>query len=75
VDRPVWIGNRACDGGAYNNIECGWDGGDCEEFNAKYLNCTEEYPCYKIGNRRCYGGAYNTTECGFDGGGFRGRLR
>eukprot|EP00979_Chaetoceros_neogracilis_P005577 scaffold1017_cov147-Chaetoceros_neogracile.AAC.1 len=54
-------------GGDYNTIECGFDGGDCEEFNAEYPNCTVDYP-YAVGNGDCNGRDYNTTECGFDGG-------
>ena len=29
VDYPKYIGNGECNGGEYNTIQCGWDGGDC----------------------------------------------
>ena len=65
------IGNGRCDGGDYNTEECGYDGGDCTQFNQKYPNCTALYP-FHIGDGRCddsdYYGYYNTSECGYDGG-------
>eukprot|EP00979_Chaetoceros_neogracilis_P006004 scaffold1174_cov281-Chaetoceros_neogracile.AAC.35 len=70
---PSRIGDGICHGGDYNTVECGFDGGDCEEFNAKYPNCNVfppsfiGYPSY-IGDGNCDGGSYNTAECGFDGG-------
>ena len=64
---PYGIGDGFCRGGAYNTLECGFDGGDCEEFNNKYPNCNTDYPWY-IGDGYCHGGDYNTAECGFDGG-------
>ena len=29
VNEVLWVGDGECDGGEYNTIECGWDGGDC----------------------------------------------
>ena len=34
-----WLGDGACDGGDYNNAECGWDGGDCCETTCPDSNC------------------------------------
>ena len=53
-----YIGNAKCDVGEYNTVECGWDGGDCKEFNEKYPNCKLEFPsAYSyIGNTKCDGG-------------------
>eukprot|EP00979_Chaetoceros_neogracilis_P011460 scaffold2835_cov280-Chaetoceros_neogracile.AAC.2 len=67
VDYPSWIGDGHCYGGDYNTVECGFDGGDCEDFNAKYPDCNVQYPQY-IGNGYCNGGDGNTAACGFDGG-------
>ena len=35
-----------CDGGEYNTPECGFDDGDCDEFNKKYPRCKVEFPEY-----------------------------
>ena len=63
----TYIGDGQCHGGTYNTEECGWDGGDCIEFNTNYPNCTVDSP-YFIGNGYCGGWEYNTEECGWDGG-------
>jgi|AntRauTorckE5430_2_1112549.scaffolds.fasta_scaffold23765_1 hypothetical protein len=73
VQLPYHIGDGICHGGTqfnggdYNTAECGFDGGDCEEFNAKYPNCNVANPSW-IGAGHCNGGDYNTAACGFDGG-------
>eukprot|EP00979_Chaetoceros_neogracilis_P015602 scaffold6229_cov178-Chaetoceros_neogracile.AAC.3 len=73
VNLPLLIGNGDCDVGDYNTAECGFDDGDC--FNFNYPNCTMNvyYPGESgasgaIGNGKCDGGDYNTAVCGFDGG-------
>jgi hypothetical protein len=66
VSFPKYIGDNVCHGGDYNTAKCGFDGGDCRDFNAKYPNCTVLYPS-SIGDGYCHGGAYNTAGCGFDG--------
>ena len=66
VQSPWRIGDGMIDGGEYNTIYCGLDGGDCFYFNAKYSNCNVQYPSL-INNGNCDGGAYNAIECGFDG--------
>ena len=55
------IGNGQCDEGEYNTEECGWDDGDCREFNSKYPNCTVEYP-HDIGDGRYNGGEFNIID-------------
>eukprot|EP00979_Chaetoceros_neogracilis_P006008 scaffold1174_cov281-Chaetoceros_neogracile.AAC.39 len=64
---PLRIGDGNCDGGYYNTAACGFDGGDCEDFNNKYPNCNVAFPWW-IGDGNCNGGDYNTAACGFDGG-------
>ena len=46
IDDPSFIGDGDCDGGEYNTEECGWDGGDCIEFNEKYPNCKVDDPLF-----------------------------
>ena len=60
-------GNGRCDGGDFNTIECGWDGGDCKDFNANYTNCNVTNPFW-LGDKLCDPGEYNTEGCGWDGG-------
>ena len=67
VTYPSFIGDGHCEGGEYNTEECGFDGGDCIDFNEKYPNCKVDDP-YRIADEYCKGGDYNTEECGFDGG-------
>ena len=63
-----YIGDGYCDGVDFNNLECGFDGGDCEDFNVKYPNCIVNNP-QLMGNGKCDNQEnYNTAECGFDGG-------
>lgn len=60
------MGDNEC-WGSLNHIECGFDDGDCLEFNKNYPNCTVDWPS-DIGDGRCDGGDYNTEECDWDGG-------
>jgi hypothetical protein len=66
VKDPSWIGDNVCDGGDYNTLECGWDGGDCVVKD--YPECHVDKPDW-IGDGICdtYG-EYNTEVCGWDGG-------
>merc|ERR1712071_123923 len=67
VDCLTCIGNGVCDGGDYNTLDCGYDGGDCIEFNNIYPNCHVHITRW-IGDGKCDGGEYDTQECGWDGG-------
>ena len=63
------IGNGRCNGLGLNIKECGWDGGDCVQYNEDYPDCDANWP-RNIGNGRCSGkvGGYDTLECKYDGG-------
>jgi|AntRauTorckE5430_2_1112549.scaffolds.fasta_scaffold33284_1 hypothetical protein len=66
VNLPKLIGDGDCNnGGDYNTEECGFDGGDCVEFNTLYPGCVA--PPDWIDDGYC-DGDYNTEECKFDGG-------
>ena len=65
---PNELGNSDCDW-EYNDETCGYDGGDCDEFNAKYPKCKIDNAPNNVGNGFCnhdYG--INIEECGWDGG-------
>lgn len=72
VMNEQYLGDGKCDNykesGDFNSFECGFDGGDCIEFNEKYPNCTTYSPDVSLGDGYCRGGEANTEECGFDGG-------
>lgn len=59
------LGDGSCDA-FLNNLECGFDEGDCDVYNI-YPNCFVDEPS-KIGDGICNGQAYNSLDCGFDGG-------
>ena len=43
VPHPNYIGDAFCDGGEYNSLACGWDGGDCCEstcVDTPYKKCS-----------------------------------
>merc|ERR1712071_660465 len=66
MGRPDLIGDERCHGREYNTPECGFDGGDCMQFNEDYPDCPVDCPeC--IGNGFC-SNEHNTPECRFDGG-------
>lgn len=87
--RDTWtkLGNGKCDFAlsidqqAVNhlNVEsCGWDDGDCDEWNEKYMNCVpgkhpstlyEIYtpPKWGLGDGVCQA-RFNTEACGYDSG-------
>jgi len=68
VPNPASLGDGICQNfGKYNTAGCGFDNGDCVEFNKKFPDCEAMYPIL-LENDRCDGGEYNTQECGWDGG-------
>jgi hypothetical protein len=53
-----------------NSEECGYDAGDCDEFNKKYKDCvpgTHPSDLNDLGSQYCKP-KYNTKACGFDDG-------
>ena len=67
VEFPLLIGNGKCNRGSYNSEACGWDGGDCDDFQKKYPGCNVKNPM-RVGDGKCDGGDYNIEECAWDGG-------
>lgn len=66
VPNPALLGDGICHNfGNYNSAGCGFDRGDCDDFNVKYPGCMAEFPSL-LTNSLCDGGAYNTQECGWD---------
>ena len=64
---PRSVGDGHCDGGEQNTKECGWDGGDCLEFNDIYPGCRARHVA-SVGDGVCDGDDRNTAECDWDGG-------
>eukprot|EP00979_Chaetoceros_neogracilis_P013875 scaffold4135_cov177-Chaetoceros_neogracile.AAC.2 len=65
------LGDGRCNA-VNNNRDCGWDGKDCLEFNAKYPVCGAKYNSTvdpeRVGDGTCDNfGGYNSRECGNDG--------
>ena len=60
------LGDGSCDGGIMNTYQCGFDHGDCIDFNIAYPSCNAVTP-EKVGDGTCEA-QYNIDQCGFDGG-------
>ncbi len=63
---PTFLNDGFCDL-PLDVDNCDYDGHDCDDFNAQYINCEVDYP-YLVGNGYCDGGKYDIIECGYDGG-------
>jgi len=61
----VKFGDKRCDGGSFNSVQCAFDGGDCVNFNLAYPNCATIDP-WRIGDGTC-DEIFNTIECNYDG--------
>jgi len=59
------VENDVCDKWA-NKIECGFDGGDCLNFNMAFPNCEADFP-NQVGDRECQEKLV-TKDCGYDRG-------
>jgi hypothetical protein len=67
-DEVQFIGDDKCKGGKYNSLQCGFDGGDCTEFNLDYPNC-DVFDPLQVGNGYYNNDTkYNVEECEYDGG-------
>lgn len=67
VGEPTRIGDDNCDNyGIYNTAICGFDGGDCIQFNMMYNGCNVVHPDVELSNGICTP-AYDNIECRFDG--------
>merc|ERR1719276_446656 len=59
---------------ALNSEECGYDGGDCDEWNEKWKEFHEQYPnckniLFSFADGICHSSlSAFTQECGWDGG-------
>ncbi len=60
------VGNEICNGGVLNTFNCGFDGGDCIDFNMAFPNCDVLKP-FEVGDGICQE-MYNNDLCGYDGG-------
>lgn len=61
------VGNGVCNGGAYLDVKCGQDGGDCASFVEMYPGCIVD-DVTLIGNGVCDGDIYDSEQCHYDGG-------
>ena len=60
------MGDGKCNGGLPNTFQCGFDDGDCLEFNIAFPNC-KAINAYQVGDGECQP-QLNVESCGFDGG-------
>ena len=69
VPVPSFLGDKICQNfGKYNTAGCGFDGGDCIDFNNNFSSkCNASLP-HLLGDGKCHGREYNNLECKSDGG-------
>jgi len=65
VYEPERVGDNICDK-EFNRESCGFDGGDCTEYNRLYPNCKADNPS-TVGDGKC-DGEDNIESCLWDGG-------
>ncbi len=61
------IGNGKCDAGRFNIEECGFEFGECIDFNEEYPRCNDPGAASSLGDGVC-NWSYNNSECRYDGG-------
>ena len=65
------LGDGTCDGGEYNTAQCGFDGGDCEQYNAlveQGCPVPNNSDASRLGDGICDGGIFVAEGCDLDGG-------
>ena len=60
------LGDGVCNGGYVNSYKCGFDDGDCIDYNIAYPLCNASTPM-EIGDNVCHE-KHNFAACGYDGG-------
>ncbi len=61
------IENGKCDAGPFNIEECGYEFGECIEFNEEYPLCNDPGAASSLGDGVCNWN-YNNSACKYDGG-------
>ena len=69
VPNPDVLGNGFCNNFnfLFNTKACGFDGGDCLDFNKERPGC-KACDINRVGDGYCDGPEYNNKACGYDGG-------
>jgi hypothetical protein len=66
ADEISKIGDGKCNGGVHNSFQCGFDDGDCVDFNVAFPICNA-LNAFEIGDGTCQE-ELNTEACGYDAG-------
>ena len=66
VEDMYKLNDGVCDGGFVNSFQCGFDGGDCIDYNIAYPTCDAVIP-EEVGDGICQE-VHNVRACGYDGG-------
>jgi len=76
ISKSPLYGDGQCDGGLFNSKSCGYDNGDCNNFNRAYPECpledlasmSEGSTDIVLGDGICDSGIYSIETCGFENG-------
>ena len=66
VEDMYKLNDGVCDGGFVNSFQCGFDGGNCIDYNIAYPTCDAVIP-EEVGDGICQE-VHNVRACGYDGG-------